>query len=172
MTAFDKEAQRLVEQACARMESASGTLHLVAVRNWGALPPLALVTRASENTLMFSNRGSDLSISHAFWCNLGGAGEKREKRLRAVSEVLSAIADLIAEGKLPALASLGGFLEALFGTPHALGKIKDRFAGERMRRLLDKEPSQVILSLKDEFGLELEYVTAPMLKAELKRVTH
>jgi len=165
--AFDEEARRLVEEVCARMEGATGTLHLVAVRNWAEFAPLGLVTRVSSDVVMFSNRGSDLSISHAFWCNLSERGRSREKALRRISTVLKAVTEMATGGLLTVLASLVPFLESLFGKLEYVAKAQERITGERMRRLLDDAPAQILGQLSDRFGLDLEYITPPMLRQQL-----
>jgi hypothetical protein len=166
---FDQDAKELVEEVCNRIQATSGTLHLVSVKNWGEFPPLALVTRVSSEVLMFSNRGSDLSISHAFWCNLREKGHQKEQIDRRVSTVLKAVGDMATGGLLSVLTSLTPFLESLIGRAEYLANVRDRFVGERIRRLLDEEPARVLSELEYRFGLDLEYITPPMLRAQLSK---
>jgi hypothetical protein len=167
-TAFDQEAMKLVEQVCTRMESVVGTLHLVSVKNWTDFPPLALVTRVSDNTIMFSNRGSDLSIAHAFWC----CRSEREERVQRIKErswdVLKALADMASAGLLTVFERTLPLLESLFGRIDYLRKASEKVAGERMRRLLDEEPAVILSELKDQFGLEVEYLTPAILRAQVE----
>ena len=164
---FDEHAKILVEEVCKRIESAVGTLHLVAVKNWQEFPPLGLVTRVSSDVVMFSNRGSDLAISHAFWCNLSEQGRSRSKTLSRVSTVLKATSEMVSGGMLTVLSSVAPFLETLLGRLEYVTKLKERFTGERMRRLLDDEPIQILSELDDQFGLDLEYITPTMLRQKL-----
>jgi len=168
LVAFDKDARRFVEEVCARMEASIGRLHLVSVHNWAKFPPLALVTRVSNDTLMFSNRGSDLSISHAFWCSLTESGRNKADRIRKVCDVVRAVSDMVSGGLLSVLASLGPFLEEVLGKIECMADARDRISGERLRRLLDQEPAQVIAQMKDKFGLELEYETPALLRTKLE----
>ena len=164
---FDEHSKKLVEEVCKRIEAAVGTLHLVAVKNWTEFPPLNLVTRVSSDVVMFSNRGSDLAISHAFWCNLSEQGRSKAKTLGRVSTILKATSEMASGGLLTVLASVAPFLEALLGRLEYITKVKERFTGERMRRLLDDEPVQILAELDEQFGLDLEYITPTMLRQKL-----
>lgn len=164
---FDRDAGELVEEVCARMEAAIGTLHLVAVKNWEEFPPLNLVTRVSGDVVMFSNRGSDLAISHAFWCSLTERERSRTKAMEKALALLKAVSEMASGGLLSVLASLVPFMEALFGRLEYVARAQERLTGERMRRLLDDEPAHILVELGDQFSLDLEYVTPPMLRQQL-----
>ena len=165
--AFDIDARKLVDEVCMRMGSTTGTLHLVSVKNWSDYPPLGLVTRVSKEVLMFSNRGSDFAIAHAFWCNLDEKGHRREQSIGRISTVLTAIGEMATGGLLSVFTSLGPFLETLIGKTGYFAQSIDQLSGERMRRLLDEEPAQVLSGLEERFGLELEYITPQILRSQL-----
>ncbi len=168
---FDVDTSRLVDEVCTRMETPTGTLHLATVRNWSEFPPLALVTRVSSDVVMFSNRGSDFAISHAFWCSLTEAAAKKAKTCGRMLSVLQTVTEMVSGGLLSVLSSLGPFLETLFGKVESFKAVQERVAGERLRRLLDEEPGRVLSELEDRFDLKIEYVTASMLRAEIRKAT-
>jgi len=167
---FDADTAVLLDQVCARMEAATGTLHLAKVKNWSEFRPLSLVTRVSSDVIMFSNRGSDLAISHAFWCRLTERGAAKAKTQRRVLSVLETIAEMASGGSLPVLRSLGPFLETLLGKAESFRIIQERVSGERLRRLLDEEPVKVLSKLEDRFGLKVEYITPSILRSEVRKV--
>jgi len=160
VAAFDEDAKLFAEEVCKRIEASTGKLYLVAVKNWSKFPPLALVSRVSHETLMFSNRGSDLSISHAFWCSLTREGHQKERRVRYIEKILYKVADLASGGVLSTLESLSPFLQDIYGRIELM-------AAERMRRILDEEPGMVITHLEDQFGIEVESITSQILRDRL-----
>ncbi|MBN1806237.1 MAG: hypothetical protein JW837_13395 [Sedimentisphaerales bacterium] len=163
---FDRDARELIEQVCARMEASTGTLHLVAVKNWSDFLPLNLVTRVSNEIVMFSNRGSDLAISHAFWCTLSKEGRLKEKRNERLLTLIKAISEMASGGLLNVLSSLLPFMEALFGRLNYVSKTQHDLTGERMRRILDDEPNKILVELNDMFGLDFNYLTPSMLREQ------
>lgn len=163
--AFDEYAKQLVTEVAARSTTYPGTLHLVSVGDFDACRPLALVTRASKDVLMFSNRGSDLSIAHAFWCHL------RRSRTRSqasdVGRTIGIVGDLASSGILSALKDLLPLLEGIFGRSAIGTKAREFYAGEIIRGSLTGNVESFQEMLLDRFGLESDYVTAPVLSDEL-----
>lgn len=167
--AFDRDAAQFVDEVCCRMDASSGGLQLVAVKNWNTFPALALVTRISKNVVMFSNRGSDLAISHAFWCSLDDDGKIRDKGMTASSRLVGNVLDMAASGTLKALAPLGEFLERCLRKSDRLSMAIDAAAPERMRRLLDEEPLPLLRRLEEHFDLKLDCLNAASLREGLGR---
>jgi len=165
---FDKKANSLIEEVCARMEANYGQLHLVAVKNWHEFPPLNLATRISKEVIMFSNRGSDLAICHAFWCGLTERGRSRTRTVAGVVTVAKALLELASGGVLSVLDSLVPFMEALFGDLEVVVTAEERFVGERMRRLIDNpDPEHILRELEDRFGIKMQYVNPSALRQQL-----
>lgn len=167
---FDADTEILLEQVYQRMVTPTGTLHLATVRNWSEFPPLALVTRVSSDVLMFSNRGSDLAISYAFWCSLTEKGARRAKTQHRILTVLETVVEMASGGILSVLSSLGPFLETILGKVESLKAIQERVSGERLRCLLNKEPHRVLSELEDRFNLQIEYLSPDMFRSEIKKV--
>ena len=163
--AFDKYAKQLVTEVAARSRAYPGTLHLVSVGDFDACRPLALVTRASKDVLMFSNRGSDFSIAHAFWCHL------RHSRARSIAgdggRILAIVGDLVSKGLLPSLKALFPLLEGIFGRSPIGTRAREFYAGEIIRGSLHGNIESFQEMLSDKLGLESDYVTAPLLREEL-----
>lgn len=163
--AFDEYAKQLVTEVAARSTSYPGTLHLVSVEDFDACRPLAIVTRASKDVLMFSNRGSDLSIAHAFWCHL--TRSQARSQATDVARIIGIVGALASQGVLSALKELLPLLEGIFGRSTIGATAREFYAGEIIRGSLKGSIESFPEMLLDKFGLESRYVTAPVLWDEL-----
>jgi|GEM_PF-4436909 len=163
--AFDTYAKQLVTEVAARTTAYPGTLHLVSVGDFDTCRPLALVTRASKDVLMFSNRGSDYSIAHAFWCHL------RHSQARSIggegARILAIVGDLVSRGLLSSLKALLPLLEGIFGRSSVGKTAREFYAGEIIRASLYGGVESFQEMLSENLGLESHYITAPLLWEEL-----
>ena len=105
---------------------------------------------------MFSNRGSNNSISHAYWCQIEHRWQ--DKAVNAAEKLLEIMKGI----KLTTLEQLVPLLGRLYGP----------FTGERMRRLLDAEPTNVLIQLAEILGLQLESISPDRLRSDLKMFCH
>jgi hypothetical protein len=164
--AFDEYTRQLMAEVAKRSTAYPGTLHLISVEDFDACRPLTLVTRASKDVLMFSNRGSDFSIAHAFWCHL------RHSQARNIAgdgaRILAIVGDLVSAGLLSSLKALFPLLEAIIGRSAIGTKAREFYAGEIVRGSLRGSVESFQEMLSEKLGLESVYVTAPILSKELR----